>query len=69
MLKAFKNIAKQYFQDFWQQLFFTLLKTPGTLNLLGTSLDENISKFTENIDKHDKPSAWYSCLFCNISSI
>jgi hypothetical protein len=28
--KGFKNIAKQYFQDFWQQLFLSLLKTPGT---------------------------------------
>jgi hypothetical protein len=40
-VSTFKNIDKWYkhFQDFWQRLFSSLLKTPaGTLNFLGTSL-------------------------------
>jgi hypothetical protein len=32
LLKAFKNIAKRYFQDLWQRLFSSLLKTSSTLN-------------------------------------
>jgi hypothetical protein len=39
--KAFKNIAKRYFQDFCQRLFSSLLKTPVG-RTLKTSLSTNL---------------------------
>jgi hypothetical protein len=38
LLKSLQNIAKRYFQDFWQHVFSSLLKTLRTLNFLATSL-------------------------------